>query len=283
MLSFLFGFIRGCFFDDQLFRGLSADLEDTPEGVRWRVSLPRSSLSMSAAETCEQEDSSSYARLTSLKGSTAHNLLGRIARVAGKIIEATDGGHAELLVVLQYLSTLETLCARVHEDWGSSKWSDCNGPEELHPLTRENDTPWTLLKTLLFSTTMLYSSLISLLNSMPLHATPGGLVLDLASCALRTFSHLYFVTSTFGSDGFGAYRSVWYGSLDLASRAGPARVQQIAENLQPAYASEVERSQSQERTVARSRITYFLNAVEQLVAVLPDEYLASQVLPIAKP
>lgn len=190
-----------------------------------------------------------------------------------------------LLLVLQHVSVLETLTAQVQRDWAGCKWSDVNGPEDLHSEMRKEDAPWTLLKTLLFSLTMVYSSLISLLNSMPLstNSSPSQVVLDLVACSLRTFSHLYFVTSTFGTDGFGAYRSVWYGSLDLASRARPARVQQIVEGFQPSFASEAVRSQQEEGTVRRSQITYFLNAVEQLVAVLPDQYLADDVLPSAKP
>ena len=119
---------------------------------------------------------------------------------------------------------------------------------------------------------------------MPLstNASPSPIVLDLVACSLRTFSHLYFITSTFGTDGFGAYRSVWYGSLDLAARAAPAKVQQIVETLEPSFASELERSQVVDKTVKRSTVTCYLNAVEQLVAVLPDQYLADSVLPIAK-
>lgn len=132
---------------------------------------------------------------------------------------------------------------------------------------------------------MVYSSLISLLNSMPLstNASADTIVLDLVACALRTFSHLYFVTSTFGTDGFGAYRSVWYGSLDLAVRGPSAKVQQIIQTLEPAFSDGAERSQPIEGTVKRSSVTYFLNAAEQLVAVLPDGYLAENDLPIARP
>lgn len=131
-----------------------------------------------------------------------------------------------------------------------------------------------MLKTLLFSLTMIHSSLISLLTSAPADE-PAELTLDLAACSIRTFSWLYFVTSRFGSDGFGAYRGVWYGALDLANRAtDPKRIEGLARNVEPARGEEG-------RSVPYAA-TYYLNIVEQIIDGLPDDYLETSVLPIAE-
>ena len=183
------------------------------------------------------------------------------------------------------MEALETVCWNVQRDWASCKWSDLAGLDDLHPATRKQDAPWVVMKTLFFTMTMLYSSLVALLNSMPLptNRPPNAIILDLAACSLRTFSRLHFITIKFAMDSFGAYRSVWLGSLDLVARGGQGKVEQIAESFAPTFKSETERAAAVEGNVSRSTVTYYLNTVEQIIAALPDEYLVSSVLPVAKP
>jgi hypothetical protein len=231
-----------------------------------------------------QETGPSFLLLNSLNGSAAHGLLGRFVRVLGKVIESiTDEAAFQLLI--SRMEALETVCRNVQRDWARCKWSDLAGLDDLHPATRKQDAPWVVMKTLFFTMTMLYSSLIALLNSMPLptHRPPNAIILDLAACSLRTFSRLHFITSKFAMESFGAYRSVWLGSLDLVARGGQGKVEQIAESFAPTFRSEIERAAAVEGNVSRSTVTYYLNAVEQIIVALPDEYLVSSVLPVAKP
>lgn len=199
----------------------------------------------------------------------------------GKVIESrSDARFLHLLNAR--LHTLEQLAANVHRTWATCRWSQISGPEDLHPSTSEAQLPWEYMKTVLFTLTMVHSSLISLLNTIPLSAgqVPSNTVLASAACALRTFSHVYFITSKFGTDGFGAYRSVWYGALDLVVRAGEARVEQTAREIEPSRTIAGERAQER---VQRSSVTYYLNAMEQLVGAVSDAYVQDTLLPIAQP
>lgn len=222
--------------------------------------------------------------LSALKDSLAHQQLGRFSRVLGKVIESVSNDTA-FQMLLPRLARLEDLAANLNTGWASCRWSEVQDDNDLHPDTRQRNEPWTILKTALFTLTMVYSSLIALLNSIPLSSDqpPSDTVLDLVACSLRTFSHLYFVTSKFGTDGFGAYRSVWYGALDLAARGRPAKVQQIVSTFEPYLGSSTTEAPQEEGVVSRSTTTYYLNAVEQLIAVLPDAYLEERVLPLARP
>jgi hypothetical protein len=231
-----------------------------------------------------QDSSLSSKRLGEIKSSFAQSLLGRFSRSLGKVIESVASTRVYLLLLPQ-LERLETLAEQINCDWSNCPWSNASGPEFLHPDTRLRDEPWTLFKTLLFTLTMVFSSLISLLNAMPLspNKSPDRSVLELASCTLRTFSATYFITSQFGSAGFGAYQNVWYGAVDLVGRAEIQTVEQVVKSCEPRFEHSEPRRDILKGTVSRSRLTYWLNLIEQLVPSLPDRYLGETVLPILRP
>lgn len=280
-----------------MFEHLSQDLEQTDKGLLWKVGTRCSAGFRRLTFSSWQSDSPSYVRLQNVVASTAYNQLGRFSRVIGKVVESSPT-PLSLQIVLSHLEQLETDISAIQHDWERSKWSVA-GAEDLHPDTRTRNEPWTIMKTLLFTTTMIYASLISLLNSLPISssASPALLssssyntVVDLAACSLRTFSSLYFVTQQFGTEGFGAYKGVWYGTLDLIVHAKPEhRVQEIVQSIQPKIKNvqgedeTLSDKEMEEAVVQRSRITYYLNAVEQLVLPLSDDYLEQAVLPTAVP
>lgn len=173
----------------------------------------------------------------------------------------------------------------MHRDWAACEWSNATGAEDLHPDTRSRDEPWTIFKTLLFTLTMIFSSLISLMNATPLstHRSPNTIVINLASCALRTFSSIFFITSKFGTNGFGAYQNVWYGAVDLVSRASPQKIEQIAKTCEPRFEVSQRRDVVLPAVLPRSRMTYWMNLVEQLVPFIPEEYVSVAVIPTLRP
>lgn len=132
---------------------------------------------------------------------------------------------------------------------------------------------------------MIFSSLISLMNAMPLltNHSPNTTILDLAACAVRTFQSIYFVTSKFGTGGFGAYQNVWYGAVDLISRAPLLKVEQIVKMCEPHYENTESRAAVLSKNLPRSRLTYWLILVEQLALPLPEEYISVTVMPALRP
>lgn len=177
------------------------------------------------------------------------------------------------------------MAERIHRAWAACIWSNVSGAEELHSNTRNRDEPWTIFKTLLFTLTMIFSSLISLMNAMPLltNHSPNKTILDLAACAVRTFQSIYFITSKFGTGGFGAYQNAWYGAIDLISRAQPPKVEQIEKMCEPHYGHTEGRSVVLSKTLPRSRLTYWLILIEQLASPLPEEYISVTVIPALRP
>ncbi len=103
---------------------------------------------------------------------------------------------------------------------------------------------------------------------------------------LATFSHLYWITSTFGADGFDVYRKVFYSALDILGRDGEACIQ-LLELIAPVSPDPTDPSTSTDglemNASKRSSTTYFLNVAEQLIAVLPDEVVEQLILPICRP
>lgn len=162
--------------------------------------------------------------------------------------------------VAKNLKRLERLAERVMDGWGRCKWSDVLGEEGLGtsmflhvrtaerlikspplpqaPQTRQQTLPWTHLKTLIFTLTLIHSSTTSILTSsstslafIPTSSSSTAqtnLSTSLISITLQTFSYASFITSRFGvgggkdsgggGNGFGAYKGVWYGSLDVLCR-----------------------------------------------------------------
>jgi hypothetical protein len=263
-----------CFADGRLFDNFDDDCSQLEGGLKWHVRAHLRFFSP-AVHFPAQDPSPSRSLLVTLADGPLFSELGRLSQVVGKAIESVTTAEG-LETVRDHLNRLERLAGRVNAGWLRTRWSALHDEADLHPDMRDKPgslLPWTLLKTLLFSLTMIHSSLISLLTSAPTDEPPD-LALDLAACSIRSFRQLYFVTSRFGSDGFGAYRGVWFGALDLTNRAGdPARIEALARNVEPRR-SNVEG--------VPYDATYYLNVVEQIIEGLPDDYLEASTLPLAQ-
>lgn len=232
----------------------------------------------------KQENSASRQRLEALTSLLAVGQLGQFSRILGKVIESISDTSI-FHILLPRLLRLETLAETVNLDWAACRWAELVGLEGFHPETRKHDEPWKHLKTLLFTLTMIYSSLMSLVNSLSLSPTrhPADIISDLAACSLRTFSAIHFITTRFGTNTFGAYKVVWYGALGVIARGHPTKVEQTVRDIEPNFSSDSIQIQIMKKRVNRSKTTFYLDAVEQLVAVLSDEYIEEVVLVIAKP
>ena len=250
--------IARSFGDGRIFDGLDDDLSKTDAGLHWHDPSP------------------SRRRIAAAHASPLFGVLGPLSQTLGKAIES-DTSIVTLRAALIRLKRLERIAQLTHQSWASTRWAELPA-DATGAITPEDGAtlPWATLKTLLFALTMVHASVVSLLTAAPstrADDAPPPISIDLATCTLRTFSHLYFVTSRFGTDGFGAYRGVWLGTLDLLGRAP-------AEELVRAVVAIEPDERGPDHALAR---TYYLNALEQVVDGLPDDYVEDVALPIAQP
>ena len=225
-------------------------------------------------------------------------------------------GEAEFFPLLVRMSRLSS---RLEASWLSSPLAGA-GEEQIVESSRQlTKQLWTVFKTLLFSYTMAFDSMMDALIDMcpsPTLTIPPTAVTETEPLAdssqqgsnrkwprastsnlpapyllivqliLATYSNLYWITSTFGSDGFDVYRKVFYSALDVIGRDGEACIQ-LLELIAPVSVDAGESSISVDglemNTAKRSSTTYFLNVAEQLVGILPDAVVEQLILPICRP
>ncbi|KAK4047724.1 hypothetical protein OIV83_005232 [Microbotryomycetes sp. JL201] len=244
-----------------IFATLGNSIHNTHDGLVWTV------------------PSESYSLLSSLVKSTNFANLGPISRSIGRLIEAA-GTQARtrpddttaLLAVCTFSTILGRIASRVNRDWGRTFWSDMTEDHQLSPETRNRTEPWTMLKALLFSITLMQSSLLEIVTPKTEDA-PTPLQLDLAAEAIHVLAKTYFVTIRFGNDGFSAWKGVWSGLMDVVVQGPETTVERLMGTLEP-----VRLGERHDRLVERSEATFYLNAAEQLMVKLREEYTEAVVL-----
>ncbi|SPO24405.1 uncharacterized protein UTRI_03673 [Ustilago trichophora] len=225
-------------------------------------------------------------------------------------------GEAEFFPLLVRMSRLSS---RLEASWLSSPLAGASEEQIVESSRQLTKQLWTVFKTLLFSYTMVFDSMLDALVDMcpsPTLTIPPTVVsetealvdssvqdtnrkwprastsnlpapyLIIVQLVLATYSNLYWITSTFGSDGFDVYRKVFYSALDVIGRDGEACIQ-LLELIAPVAVDAVDSSTSADgletNTAKRSSTTYFLNVAEQVIGVLPDAVVEQLILPICRP
>lgn len=185
------------FSSGSLFDSLASDLSETPEGLHWNIPSP------------------SHTLLVGLIDSPLFQSLGSLSRAIGRCIDAAGqhGGEDEIRAVRECIDGCERLARYIQLSWAKSRWCDLED-SQLDEETRKTALPWTALKSLLFSLTLVQSSLLVLLTPAS-SATATPLQLQLAAQALRNLAHTYFITIKFGTDGFGAWRGLFSGLVEV--------------------------------------------------------------------
>ncbi|KAI5476400.1 peroxisomal membrane protein [Pseudohyphozyma bogoriensis] len=241
---------------------LAASLSTTPEGLHWAVS------------------SESHTHLTTLITTPLFLSLGPLSRSIGRCIEASQSSSTSPETTVETLratlSTLENLSSLIRSGWASTPWSDASD-SSLSPSTLSQTAPWTALKSLLFAITLIHSSLLVVLTPQG-DAEPTAVQRELAGQALRILSETYFVTIKFGVDGFGAWKGVYVGFLEIRREGGVEEVERFMRNIRPERIGVLH-----EREVERSTATFYLNTAESLMKELSNEYVEEQVLQCCKP
>lgn len=258
---------------------LADDLEQTPEGLSWLRNSP------------------SHAHITRVVQSPLFAILGPLSRSIGRLLSANaslassfDQSTAESAVsAIRDLShTLSKVTTQLSSGWATTSWSDHTEDSGLSPSTRSETQPWTILKSLLFAQTLIYSNLLEVVssNSTEFHDEPTSGQRELARESVVALGRTYFVASRFGQGGFKAWRAVLAGLVDVAASPSPARSQtggdllspaeQLVRELEPALGDELEGTHS--RLVDRAECTFWLNTAEQVMEKLSDPYVEETVI-----
>ncbi|TKY89262.1 hypothetical protein EX895_001793 [Sporisorium graminicola] len=214
-----------------------------------------------------------------------------------------QSGEIEFFPMLVRMSRLSS---HLEASWLSSPLAGANEDQIVEASRQLTKQLWTSFKTLLFSYTMVFDSMMDALVDMcpsPTLTVPPPTMgaegdadrkwprastsnlpvpyLVIVQHVLATYSHLYWITSTFGSDGFDVYRKVFYSALDVIGRDGEACIQ-LLELIAPITGAG-DADGLEMNTAKRSATTYFLNVAEQLIRVLPDQVVEELVLPVCRP
>jgi hypothetical protein len=261
---------------------LANDLTDTANGLLW------------------PKESASYVAINALIKKPTFVALGSLSRALGRALEvcALQAGSSDRTVsspalpaIHRFSTNLLATTSRLAEGWAATPWSDIEDESRLAPETREATAPWTLLKTLLFAQTLIYSSLLEVVSmSNSSQAWPTAAQRNLATEAVRALSKTYFVALKFGQAGFPAWRAVLAGLVDVvtvptAPPPGSSRATSAAEEL--VRSLEVARGSAEHglhrRAVDRAEVTFWMNTVEQVMSQLGDDYVENKVLQRCRP
>lgn len=233
--------------------------------------------------------STAHSTLSALAQAPAFTNLALTSRALARTIEAaahlaitnptSPTSPAALSAIDASLAALQQLCLRSRTGWAASPWSDLSADADVQSDPPEAAAlPWTALKALLFS-------LVLVLSSVLVIASPGRGALPtrrqggLAEEGLVVLGVTYFVAAKFGGEGFGAWRAVWKGLVEVVKvEEGGGAGERVLRRLEPGQVREVELGM-----VARSGVTFYLNLGEQLVPVLGDEYVTGHLLQVAHP
>ncbi|GAA5956218.1 hypothetical protein JCM8115_001654 [Rhodotorula mucilaginosa] len=284
LLDFLSAACSEAFANGQAFSqpSLANDLTDTANGLLW------------------PKESASYVAINALIKKPTFVALGSLSRALGRALEvcALQAGSSDRTVsspalpaIHRFSTNLLATTSRLAEGWAATPWSDIEDESRLAPETREATAPWTLLKTLLFAQTLIYSSLLEVVSmSNSSQAWPTAAQRNLATEAVRALSKTYFVALKFGQAGFPAWRAVLAGLVDVvtvptAPPPGSSRATSAAEEL--VRSLEVARGSAEHglhrRAVDRAEVTFWMNTVEQVMSQLGDDYVENKVLQRCRP
>lgn len=257
---------------------LAADINVTGEGLVWTSGSP------------------SHQRISALVQQPLFIVLGPLSRALGRSLEATaqtarssatTQAESSLAAIHRFSTSLVALASSLNAGWSSTPWADLTGDDGLAPPTRAETAPWTLLKTLLFAQTLVYSSLLEVVtSSSSSSSTPTPLQRQLASEAVRALAKTYFVALRFGQSGFEAWRAVLAGLVDVAAAPALAGAEvSPAEALVRALEAPkgTANGAGHASAMQRAEVTFWMNTAEQVMLELGDEYVETRVLRGCRP
>ena len=207
------------------------------------------------------KDSESAETVFNTNESLLFQELGRLSSVAAGAIEQMPS----LDTLGEVVHKIFNFAYLIHTKWGLSPLSKVENEALLTDETKQI-TPklWQINKAVLFSFTMIFKAVIDKVLSSPKLATSEE-AFHLAHRIISSYAYLYFITSKFGHDGFTTYKQVFYAAMDVLAQ-NPARCLDLVREIEPS-------NKDISDPMSRARVVYYLNMVEQVVSLMPDEQL----------
>ncbi|UZJ55456.1 hypothetical protein CBS101457_004776 [Exobasidium rhododendri] len=260
-----------------------------------------------AGQLLLKADSPTASNTAAFASNPLYSLMGPLSRILSLALSNVTR-TMQPLQVQEMLIEKGGLLARMQKlahQW-QTKWLSCRlagaSEEDIDAASKSQVTQlWGAFKTLLFSYTMIFDALMeAIVDSCPsptitLKPTPESIssssgrwppstisnipatYLLLTKTILLTYSHLSWITSTFGSTAFDAFRRVFYEALEVL-----VRDEQACVNLVELLAPERTDSSLQDNRGRRAAVTYYFDVVEQSMVALPDEMVVNDILPFVE-
>ncbi|TGZ83164.1 hypothetical protein EX30DRAFT_329197 [Ascodesmis nigricans] len=210
--------------------------------------------------------------------------MGSLARLTGQAIKETHEPKA----VHALLDDLGKFSQTMQAQWKLNRLSTIPFVEEENMVDSEclkatMPVAWQMLKTVLFTTTIILQEMMARVIETPELCEPENGP-SIASKTLNILRNFYFITSRINPAGFSSYNFVYYTSIDiLTSLVSPASpfpepIQSLVTSLSSSTPGTIPPTHSEQLLDL-----FFLNLLEHLVPHLPADYIESTVIPILSP
>jgi len=169
-------------------------------------------------------------------------------------------------IIQTMMDDLASFSRALTTQWRQIKFSDIEPAEEAAHLEEEalhRSTPqlWNLLKAALFATTIILRGVFT--RTLGDRALAGDAIAPmLASQALHTLRHLYFITSRLGPASFSQHTFVYLAAIDILA-AYPNHTDKFLKSIAPQQLGQIPR-----HPLDRILDLYFLNTAEHFTLIL---------------
>ena len=202
--------------------------------------------------------------------------LGILSRVTAFCIENVQDTN----LLFKAIGDLSAFSRSLSIQWRQNKLSELDISEEQQFLSQEalqKTIPllWQVLKSAMFSTVIIQSSLISrALRDRKIPVTQMSFV---AVQTLHTLRNLYFVSSRVGNTSFSQFNFVYTAAIDMLAQA-PRQTEAFLSEIRPHEFGKLS-SHPYERYLD----LFFLNTAEHFTLILPQDYCEQVLLAAASP
>ncbi|KAF1847517.1 uncharacterized protein K460DRAFT_279509 [Cucurbitaria berberidis CBS 394.84] len=207
--------------------------------------------------------SSSYRQVQGIMNRPLVASMGPLSRLIAHAVENVKNPW----IIQTMMDDLASFSRALTTQWRQIKFSDVDPAEEAAQLEEEalqKTTPqlWNLLKAALFATTIILRGVFT--RTLGDRALAGDAIAPiLASQALQTLRHLYFITSRLGPASFSQHTFVYLTAIDILT-AYPNHAGKFLKSIAPQHLGQIPR-----HPLDRILDLYFLNTAEHFTLVLP--------------
>ncbi|KAI4691967.1 uncharacterized protein J4E84_002935 [Alternaria hordeiaustralica] len=206
--------------------------------------------------------SSSYRQVESIMNRPLVSSMGPLSRLIAHAVENVKNPW----IIQTMMDDLASFSRALTTQWRQTKFSDIEPSEEAGNLEDDalhRTTPqlWNLLKAALFATTIILRGVFT--RTLADRALAADAIAPmLASQALQTLRHLYFITSRLGPASFSQHTFVYLTAIDILS-AYPNHADKLLKTIAPQHLGQIP-----SHPLDRILDLYFLNTAEHFTLIL---------------